>query len=88
MVHNRECCGTCEEERVRQTAPYTSVCPAELPKSSCCQAAEQDCRSVSTSKQSCIPGSRLISDTDKNKTLLKPVLRLLVQCNRVAEGGS
>jgi len=28
---------------------------------------------------------RLISDTDKNKTRLKSVLRLLVQCNRVAE---
>ena len=28
---------------------------------------------------------QLISDTDKNKTRLKSVLRLLVQCNRVAE---
>ena len=28
---------------------------------------------------------RLISDTDKNKTRLKSVLLLLVQCNRVAE---
>jgi len=31
---------------------------------------------------------RLISDTDKNKTRLKSVLRLLVQCNRVAESES
>jgi len=28
---------------------------------------------------------RLISDTDKNKTHLKSVLHLLVQCNRAAE---
>ena len=28
---------------------------------------------------------RLVSDTDKNKTRVKSVSRLLVQCNRVAE---
>jgi len=31
---------------------------------------------------------RLISDTDKNKTRLKSVLHLLLQCNRAAESES
>ena len=56
-VHNRECCESCEEESVRQTAAGLPSVLQKLPKSSCCQAAEQDCHSVSTSKLSCIPGS-------------------------------
>jgi len=49
----------------------------KLPKSSCCQAAEQDCRSVSTSKQSCIPGSltyiRLRQEQDTSEVCIAPV---------------
>ena len=68
-----ECCESCEEESVRQTDPRLPSVLQKLPKSSCCQAAEQDCRSVSTIKKSCIPGSstyiwhRQEQDTSKAK---------------------
>jgi len=77
MVHNRECCESCEEERVGQTAPRLPSVVQKLPKSSCCQAAEQDCRSVSTSKQSYIPGSstyiRHCQKQDTSEVCIVPV---------------